>query len=473
MSNVGSLALGRLEQLLDEHSFVELQANVTARNTDFTADAKKEPSDGVVIGHGLIDGAPVFVFAQDSSVLGGTLGEMHAKKILSVYEMALKVGAPVIGLLDCAGVRLNESFDALEAMGEVLRTASNASSMIPQIMVVCGNCGGGLSVLTGIADFTYMTDDAKLFVNSPDAISGNRSEKCDCASAEFKAEHSGSVDFVGSYDEITAKVRALVSIIPASERDFAMKEGTDDINRAAEGLYDNTDSAAAIATELADNRVFVETKAAYGKDMTTGFILMDGITVGVVGNTVVDGAAAISARGAYKAADFVEYCDTFHIPVLTITNVDGFDASLCAEKSLPRALKAMTKAFANSYVPKINLITGEAMGSSYVLMNSKSMGADLVYAFSSATIGAMDSNKAAKIICDSNSSADITEVANEYAAMQANASYAASRGYVDRLVEPQDARKYIIAGFEMLLNKVAAPVPAKRHLPFGMPFRKH
>ena len=168
MGNELSQARARIDSLLDANSFVELQALVTSRSTDFNLDAAKEPSDGVIIGHGLIDGSLVFVFSQDASVLGGTIGEMHAKKILSVYDMALKVGAPVIGMLDCAGVRLQESYDALEALGQVIKKAADVKGVIPQIMCVCGNCGGGLAVLPALSDFAFMTESASLFINSPD-----------------------------------------------------------------------------------------------------------------------------------------------------------------------------------------------------------------------------------------------------------------------------------------------------------------
>ena len=171
MSNVtNNPAIQRMNELLDEHSFVELGALVTSRSTDFDLKQQQTPSDGVVIGHGLIDGNLVFLFSQDASVLNGTIGEMHAKKIMSVYDMAMKMGAPVIGILDCAGVRLQESVDALESIGAIYAKAVAASGVIPQIMGVFGSCGGGLSVLTSVSDFTLMTKNAKLFVNSADAI---------------------------------------------------------------------------------------------------------------------------------------------------------------------------------------------------------------------------------------------------------------------------------------------------------------
>jgi len=439
MGNDLNQAQARIDALLDENSFVELQSLVTSRNTNFNLDAKKEPSDGVIIGHGLIDGNMVFVFSQNAAVLGGTIGEMHAKKILSLYDMALKVGAPVIGLLDCGGVRLQESFDALEALGAVVEKAADLKGVIPQIMCVCGNCGGGLSVLPALADFSFMVEGANLFVNAPDTICCNDQ---DTASASFQYEEAGTVDVIGSADEVVASMRKLVAMIADDEI-----ECIDDLNRASEGLEDKICDAALVATELADGRDFVELKAGFAKEMVTGLMKLDGVTVGVVGNREIDGEAVLSADGCNKAADFVELCDMYEIPVLTITNIDGYKSCKCQEKRLPRALAQMTQSLVDAQVPKINLITKQAYGSSYVLMNSKSMGADLVYAFDNAKVGAMEAAKAAKILADGG--VDAAAVEASYAELQDSALCAASRGHIDRIVSMADTRKYIIAGFEM------------------------
>ena len=441
MGNVNQ-ALSRIDALLDDNSFVELQSLVTSRNTDFNLDAKKEPSDGVIIGHGLIDGTLVFVFSQNADVLGGTIGEMHAKKILSVYDMALKVGAPVIGLLDCGGVRLQESFDALEALGQVIAKAADVKGVVPQLMCVCGNCGGGLSVLPALADFSFMTDDAALFINSPDALTGNSADKNDTSAAAFQAAEAGTVDMTGTFDEMAQAMRQIISMIPND-----IIEGTDDLNRASEGLADKLDDAAAVATELADNRQFVELKAGYAKEMVTGLMKLDGVTIGVIGNRELDGEAILSAKGCRKAADFVSLCDTYEIPLLSITNVAGFKATVYAEKCLPRALAELTQALVDAAVPKINLITKQAYGSAYVLMNSKAMGADLVYSFESSKVGAMEASKAAKILAADGVDAD--KVAADYASIQDSALTAAAHGHIDRIVTEADTRKYIIAGFEM------------------------
>lgn len=224
-------------------------------------------------------------------------------------------------------------------------------------------------------------------------------------------------------------------------------ETTDDLNRASVGLEDMVNDAALVAAELADNRAFVELKAGYAKDMVTGLIKLDGVTIGVIGNREVDGTSVLSADGCQKAADFAELCDMYEIPVLTITNVDAFKSCTCQERRLPRALAQMTASLVDARVPKINLITKQAYGSPYVLMNSKSMGADLVYAFEDAKVGAMEAAKAAKILADDG--VDVAKVEADYDSIQDSVIVAASHGHIDRIVSPADARKYIIAGFEM------------------------
>ena len=442
MGSDSNQAQARINALLDDNSFVELQSLVTSRNTDFNLDAKKEPSDGVIIGHGLINGTLVFVFSQNVDVLGGTIGEMHAKKILSLYDMALKVGAPVIGFLDCGGVRLQESFDALEALGSVIARAADVKGVIPQLMCVAGNCGGGLSVLPALADFTFMIDGASLFINSPDTITGNSTDKCDTSAASFQFEEAGTVDVHGSLDEVVASIRQVISMIPND-----ITEASDDLNRASEGLEAKVDDAAAVATEIADNREFIELKAGYAKEMVTGFIKLDGVTIGVVGNREIDGEAYLSAAGCEKAADFVDLCDMYEIPVLSLTNVAAFKACQCQERRLPRALAQMTQRFADASIPKLNLILKQAYGTPYILMNSKSLGADLVYAFENASVGAMEASKAAKILSDNGT--DSAAIEKDYAKLQDSALTAAAHGHIDRLVSFADARKYIIAGFEM------------------------
>ena len=450
----------RIAELLDGNSFVEIGGQVTARSTDFNLQEMNTPSDGVITGYGVIDGNLVYVYSQDMSVLNGTLGEMHAKKIVRLYEMAGKMGAPVIGLIDCAGIRLQEGVDALNAFGEIYLQQTLASGVVPQITAVFGSCGGGLSVVPGLSDFTFMEEkDAKLFVNAPNTVAGNRKEKCDSASAKFQAEEAGTVDMVGSESDILAQIRRLVTWLPANNEDDASYDGCmDDLNRSCAELEGVQYSAPFILSTISDGKEFFETKADYAKDMVTGFIRLNGVTVGAVAN----GEQEMSARGAQKAADFVNFCDAFNIPVLTVTNVKGYKASLCSERNLAKAAARLTYAFANATVPKVNVIAGEAFGSAYVTMNSKGLGADLVFAWKDAKIGMMDAGMAAKVMYADADAQTQSEKAKEYAALQDSVEAAARRGYVDAVIDAADTRKQVIGAFEMLFTKREGR-PDKKH----------
>lgn len=475
MSNTSqSLAGKRICGLLDENSFVEIGANVTARSTDFNMQQTETPGDGVITGYGVIAGRLVYVYSQDASVLGGTIGEMHAKKITALYDMAMKMGAPVIGLLDCAGLRLQEATDALNAFGEIYQKQAMASGVVPQIAAVFGRCGGGLALVPALADFTFMEgSSAELFVNTPNALAGNTKEKCNTASAEFQSAEAGLVDFVGSEDEILSQIRELVDLLPSNnEDDSQYQECTDDLNRVCTDLANALGDPAVLAADLADGHNFLEVKKDYAKDMVTGFIRLNGATVGVVanrtelydeeGNTAETFDCALSAKGALKAAEFVNFCDAFEIPVLSVTNVEGFKASKCTEKRIAKAAAKLTYAFANATVPKVNVITGKAFGSAYVAMNSKAVGADVTFAWSQAQIGMMEPQLAAKIMYGNESATVINEKAAEYAALQSSAMAAARRGYVDTVIEAEDTRKYVIGAFEMLFTK-REDRPSKKH----------
>lgn len=464
----------RIAALLDEGSFVEIGGAVTARSTDFNMQEKETPGDGVITGYGVIDGNLVYVYSQDASVLNGAIGEMHAKKIANIYDMAMKMGAPVIGLIDCAGLRLQEATDALEAFGGLYYKQTLASGVIPQITGIFGMCGGGLAVVPGLTDFTFMESKAgKLFVNSPNALEGNRADACDTSGAEYQSEVSGLVDGIGTEAEVLGQIRTLVCMIPANnEDDLSYTECADDLNRVCAGIENaSEDTAIALAT-ISDGNVFFEVKRAYAKDMVTGFIRLNGMTIGAVANrSKVYNADAevtdefdgsLSVDGCKKAIDFVNFCDAFSIPVLTLTNVSGFKATKESEKNMARAAARLTYTFANATVPKVNVIVGKAFGSAYVAMNSKSIGADMVYAWPTAEIGMMDSKLAAKIMYADADANTITEKAAEYKELQSSPVSAARRGYVDAIIEPAATRKYVIGAFEMLFTK-REDRPDKKH----------
>ena len=452
----------RIATLLDEGSFVEIGGAVTARSTTFNLQEKAAPSDGVITGYGVIDGNLVYVYSQDADVLGGVLGEMHAKKIARIYDMAMKMGAPVIGLIDCAGLRLQEATDALEAFGSLYHKQALASGVIPQVTAIFGMCGGGLAVVPGLTDFTFMeAKDGKLFVNSPNA------------SADYQSKTAGLVDGIGAEAEILGQIRDLVCMLPANnEDDMSYEECTDDLNRICADIANASEDTAIALAQIADNQILVETKKDYAKEMVTGFIRLNGMTVGVVANRskVYNAEAEVEAEfdsvltvdGCKKATDFVNFCDAFSIPVLTLTNVTGFAATVESEKNMASAVAKLTYAFANATVPKVNVIVGKAFGSAYVSMNSKSIGADLVYAWPTAEIGMMDAKLAAQIMYADADAETLNEKAAEYKELQSSPNSAAARGYVDAIIEPADTRKYVIGAFEMLFTK-REDRPAKKH----------
>lgn len=470
-----SKASQRIAALLDDNSFVEIGGLVTARATDFNLKPNETPSDGCITGYGVINGNLVYVYSQDASVLNGTIGEMHAKKITNLYDLAMKTGAPVIGLIESAGLRLQEATDALAAFGEIYLKQTMASGVIPQITAVFGTCGGGLGLFPTMTDFTFMEEkNAKLFVNAPNALDGNVITKCDSSSAKFQAEESGIVDVVADEATILEKVRELVSFLPANNEDDAsfLEDCTDDLNRVNPEIAGCVGDTSVALSILADDNNFFEVKSGYAKNMVTGFLRLDGVTVGAVANRseicdeegkVVEKLdAVLTADGCEKAAEFVNFCDAFGIPVLTLTNVKGYEATLASEKTIAKAAAKLTYAFANATVPKVNVVIGKALGTAYVVMNSKAIGADITMAWPDAQIGAMDGKLAAKIMYDGQGADVINEKAAEYEALTLNVTSAAKRGYVDQIVNAADTRKYVIGAFEMLFTK-SEDRPAKKH----------
>ncbi|MCR5430614.1 MAG: carboxyl transferase [Eubacterium sp.] len=443
MSN--TKARERIDNLLDDNSFVEIGALVKARSTDFNIQETDTPSDGVVTGYGLINGELVFVYSQDPDVLGGSIGEMHAKKIMNIYEKAIDMGAPIIGLIDSSGFRVQESVDALEAFGQIYFMQSNAYGIIPQITMLFGECGGALSILSKLSDFTFMEkDSAKLFVNSPNTIADNKT--VDSSSADYQGK-IGNVDFVVSESDIYTKVRNLVSTIPSNSSVPAVDvEATDDLNRGVE-IENKIANPTEVIKELSDDAFVIEAKKDYSKDIVTAFIKLNGVTIGVVANKEYDGQNKFTTDGLKKASDFVITCDSLGIPILTLTNCEGFDSSFETEKDGVSEASNLVFAFSNATVPKVNLIVGKAIGSGYMIMNSKATGADMVYALPKAQISVMEASKASEVIYGDNSKVD------EFKKLQGSIQNVASRGYIDTIINPIDTRKYLIGAFEMLYTK--------------------
>lgn len=473
MSDVPSKAYARINSILDSKSFVEIGKSITARSTDFNLDDKKMPGDGVVTGYGLINNQLVYIYSQDISVIGGTVGEMHAKKIANIYDMAMKMGAPIIGCLDCGGIRLEESFDALEGLGTIYKKQVEASGVIPSIVSVFGQAGGGLSFVAGLSDFTFISDNAKLFVNAPNTIDDVNEEKNDTSCADFQGGIAGNIDYSGTEEDVFSKIRSLVTMLPTNNcENMSYIECTDDLNRMSNAEQFIGDPCE-IAKDISDNNMFFEIKSSFAKEMVIGFIKLNGITIGIIGNrnkiyaneenASEELTTKLTANGCKKAADFVNFCDAFSIPIVTFTDVDGFKTTKCEERRLNREVSYLISSFVSSTCPKINVITGKAYGSAYVAMNSKAIGADMVFAYESASVGMMDSKVAAKIMFEKESSDVICDKASEYENLQQNIEKAAARGIVDTIINPCDTRKHLIAAFEMLFTK-SCRYKEKKHL---------
>ena len=347
MSNAAQLsARERITSLLDDNSFVEVGAFITKRSTDFNLAQKEIPNDGVITGYGLIDGNPVYVYSQDSSSLGGSVGEMHAKKITAIFDLALKIGAPVIGLIDSSGMRLQESTDALNGFGEIYLKQVMASGVIPQITAIFGNCGGGLAVMASLSDFSFIeSKNARLFLQTPNSLQVNYKQKLDTTDAHFNAL-SGAVDYVGTDElDVLNRIRELISIIPSNnEEEGAVTECNDDLNRLVPAFSQELEDTKSALIDIADNNYFFEIKPEYAKEMVTGFIRLNGITIGAIANrpkildengkTIQQLESVLTTEGCKKAAGFVQFCDAFDIPLLTLTNLSGYKADVNEEATL-------------------------------------------------------------------------------------------------------------------------------------------
>ncbi|MCR5796523.1 MAG: carboxyl transferase, partial [Eubacterium sp.] len=413
---------------------------------------EKVPADGVITGYGVIGDRLVYVYSQDVSAMGGAIGEMNAAKIARLYDMAIKAGAPVIGLLDCAGVRIKEAVDALEGFGKIYKSKIAANGVIPQISAVLGACGGGVAISSMLGDFTFISNEGSLFVNSPNAIENNNVQKCDTSAPKYQAE-CGNVDFLcETEEEVFAGIRDLIDILPQNCNDFAGKVTEDDMNRMLAGSDAITSDPATALAEISDDNNFIEIKKEHAKDMIIGLMTVNGITIGAIANGP---EKVLSAAGCKKAENFIYFCDSFDIPIVTFTNVCGYASSMDEEAMIAKSVADMTAAFSLAGVPRINIITGEAYGSAYVAMNSGHIGADLVLALEGAKIGVMDSKNMARIIYEDeisnskDSKASLEDKQKEIDEMYDNAGIAAKRGYVDNIIPFAQVRKQLIYALMM------------------------
>lgn len=449
----------RISYLLDEGSFVELDALVTQRCGIKYSD-ENLACDGVISGYGTINERPVCIYAQDYTVLGASLGEMHANKIVKVLDLAAKTGVPVISLSESAGIRLKEGLNALDGLGKILSKTSALSGVVPQISVVMGPLAGIAATQSALSDFTFMTDKtSSMFLNGPQVVKGSSND--DITSENLggakKCLQDGKTHFVYSSDkECLDAVKELLMFLPDNNLSQTPYMGeTDDINRISSTLNSvSADDVYTIITEIVDNGKFVEIQKEYAKNIVAGFAYLNGESVGIIANN-----GELDSNGCKKAARFVKFLDSFSIPVITFTNVDGFKASKEEEAEILLSAANLINAYSEATTVKINVITKKASGGAYLAMGSKHIGADIVFAYPDAEISILSSSAAANIMFKD----DIAESDNpieerkakieEYKQNEANPYVAARLGFVDDIIEPDSSRPRIISALEILAGK--------------------
>lgn len=472
----------RLDVLFDEGSFVEIDVFVSHRCHNFDMEGKKAPGDGVVTGYGTVDGRLVFAYAQDFTVLGGSLGEYHAEKIVKVQKMALKMGAPIVGLNDSGGARIQEGVNALSGFGKIFYNNTISSGVIPQISVIMGPCAGGAVYSPAITDFIFMVDKtSQMFITGPQVIKTVTGEDVSAEALGGAMTHnsvSGVAHFIGKDDEETLmQVRDVLSYMPSNNLETApVYETMDDINRRVEEfneiIPENPNKAYdmyEVIKKLADGGVYCDVMPHYAKNIITCFIRMDGKAVGVIANQPKFGAGCLDIDASDKAARFIRRCDAFNIPLLTLEDVPGFLPGSGQELGgIIRHGAKMLYAYCEATVPKITMILRKAYGGAYIGMCNKELGADLVLAWPSAQIAVMGAEGAANIVFKNdiknadNPAEKRQEKIAEYEEKFNNPYRAAEMGYVDDIIEPATARQRIISGFDMLSSKRES-LPAKKH----------
>ena len=475
------LARERLEYLLDPGSFQEL--DMLARHRAHAAGLEEHPyTDGVITGWGTVDGRKVFVFSQDFTVFGGALGEVFAEKIHKLMDLALKVGAPVIGLNDGAGARIQEGVVSLASYGGIFYRNVQSSGVIPQISVILGPCAGGAVYSPAMTDFIFMVrESSHMFITGPDVVKTVTGEEVtleELGGAMSHASKSGVATFVSADEKACLDdVRFLLGFLPSNNlEDAPATEATDDPDRSCEALrtimpaspnqpYDMKK----VIREVVDDGEFFEYFPHWAKSIVCGFSRIDGQAVGIVGNQPVVLAGVLDIESSEKAARFVRTCDAFNIPLVTFVDVPGFLPGVDQEYGgIIRHGAKLLYAFCEATVPRIQIITRKAYGGAYVVMNSKSIGADLAYAWPTAELAVMGPQGAVEIVYrrELQQAADPmarrAELVAEYTEKYANPYNAAERGYVDDVIDPAETRQKVVAGLRMLRTK-REELPRRKH----------
>lgn len=471
----------RINLLFDADTFVELDAFVKHRCTNFGMEKVDAPAEGVVTGYGKVDGRLVYAFAQDFTVVGGSLGEMHANKIVKVLDNAIKVGAPVIGLNDSGGARIQEAVDALSGYGKIFFKNTLASGVIPQITAIMGPCAGGAVYSPALNDFVFMVDKtSQMFITGPQVIETVTGEKVTAEALGGAMTHnatSGVAHFMSQNDQdCIEQIRRLLSFLPSNNMETAPVFEPGDLNHVEEALnslipdnpnkpYDVHD----IIKLIVDHGDFMDVQPYFAKNIVTGYARINGHSVGIVANQPKFLAGCLDVDASDKCGRFVRTCDAFNIPILTIVDVPGFLPGTAQEyDGIIRHGAKMLYAYSEATVPMVTLITRKAYGGAYLAMCSKELGSDMVLAWPSAEIAVMGPQGAANIIFR----ADITgaddpiamrkQKIDEYTDEFATPYKAAERGFVDDVIEPSATRPRLIDAFDMLQGK-REQRPGKKH----------
>jgi propionyl-CoA carboxylase beta chain len=468
----------RIDLLLDEGSFEEWDTFVEHRCTDFGMADKKIPGDGVVTGYGTVNGRVVFVFSQDFTVFGGSLSEAHAEKICKVMDQAMKVGAPVIGLNDSGGARIQEGVASLGGYAEVFQRNVMASGVIPQISVIMGPCAGGAVYSPAMTDFIFMVRDSSyMFVTGPDVVKTVTHEEVTAEQLGGAVTHStvsGVCDRAYENDvEALLMVRRFINYLPANNREKPPYRPTPDTPERMEKSLDTLipDSPnlpydmKELIYKVADDNEFCELQPEHAQNIIIGFARMDGYPVGIVANQPLVLAGCLDIKSSIKAGRFVRFCDAFNIPILTFVDVPGFMPGTAQEYGgiIKHGAKLLF-AFAEATVPKITVITRKAYGGAYDVMSSKHLRGDVNLAWPSAEIAVMGPKGAVEIIFreDLGDTDKIAARTEEYRQKFANPFIAGSRGYIDDVIAPHATRKRICRSLEMLRDKQLAN-PWRKH----------
>ncbi len=458
----------RLALLFDDGSFEELDLFVSHRCVDLGMDRVETPGEGVVTGHGLVDGRRVFAFAQDFSVMGGSLGEMHAAKIVKCLDKAIDVGCPVVGLNDSGGARIQEGVDALSGYGRIFSRNTLASGVIPQITAIMGPSAGGAVYSPALMDFIYMVkqDYARMFITGPQVIEATTGEKIgatELGGAMTHNETSGVAHFVAESDaDCIEQIRRLLSYLPSNCRGKApAMETSDSPDRIEDALDDIVpdrsnrpyDMKKVIALVVDEGDIY-ESQAYYAKNIITCFARLDGKTVGIIANQPRHMAGCLDINASDKASRFIRFCDCFNIPILTFVDVPGYLPGTRQEfGGIIRHGAKLLFAYPEATVPKVTVVVRKAYGGAYLGMCSGQTGADMVIAWPTAEIAVMGASGAANIIFRGLNDEDLAARTEEYERNFANPYRAAARGYVDQVIEPRNTRPAVIQAFRMLEGK--------------------